>query len=253
MEWKEKWLLVTGEQYKNAIPKPVLSRWEHVGSAAQHIKQNLGQWEAIAIAIAVANTKSSEVGLIANQLLQLISLPLIVAHIHLVCAYDDSFFQKHFDYLKKRDSISKLHGFNARNMPLHAYIMYRDLKYISGHWRDMVEFKTFVDAFNLITEQPHTMQYLVHNFISLAIDRYTKHFNQWWTTNLPLAIAGKSLLATRLVCWFLEKSQPPLPSIHLPSKEHRTTLMWGNVFFLQSGRTLHNISTIIYLTPSDLH
>ena len=133
LEWKEKWLLVTGEQYKNAIPKPVLSRWEHVGSAAQHVKHNLEQWEDIAIAIAVANTKSSEVGLITNQLLQLISLPLIVAHIHLVCAYDDSFFQKHFDYLKKRDSISKLHGFNARNMPLHAYIMYRDLKHISEH------------------------------------------------------------------------------------------------------------------------
>ena len=68
------------------------------------------------------------------------------------------------------------------------------------------------------------MQYLVHNFISLAIDRYTKHFNKWWTTNLPLAIAGEPLLATRLVCWFLEKAPPPLPSTHLPSKEHRTTI-----------------------------
>ena len=118
----------------------------------------------------------------------------------------------------------------------------------------MVEFKTFVDAFNLITEQPHTMQCLVHNFMSLAIDRYTKHFNQWWTTNLPLAIAGKSLLATCLVCRFLEKSQPPLPSIHLPSKEHRTTIdVELMVDFLQSGRTLHNIATIIYLIPSNLH
>ena len=34
LEWKEKWLLVTGEQYKNVIPEPALSRWEHIGPAA---------------------------------------------------------------------------------------------------------------------------------------------------------------------------------------------------------------------------
>jgi len=129
--------------------------------AAQHIKEHLEEWQAIVLSITALNAKTSEVGLIAHQLAQLISLPLLIAHIRLVCAYGDSFFQPHFDYLKKKNLISNLHGFNARNMPLHSYIMHRGLAHFSEHWNDMAQFKTFVDVF----------------------------------ATIPLAIAGKPLLA----------------------------------------------------------
>ena len=138
--------------------------------AAQHTKEHLDQWQTIALAIAALNAKTSEVGLIAQQLVQLLSLPIVLSHIHLVCAYDDSFFQPHFNYLKKVDSRSKIHGFNVRNMPLHCYIMHQDLVHISEHWNDMAEFRTFVSVFGRIPSPPYSMQDLVSKFINLALD-----------------------------------------------------------------------------------
>jgi len=158
--------------------------------AAQHIQEHLEEWQSIALAITALNTKTSEVGLIAHQLAQLISLLLLVAHNHLVCTYDDSFFQPHFDYLKKKDLVSNLNSFDARNMPLYSYIMHRGLVYLSEHWNDMAQFKTFVGVF----------------------------------ATIPFAIAGEPLLATRIAYWFINKSAPPLPAVHLPLLEHRTKI-----------------------------
>lgn len=144
-----------------------------------------------------------------HRLAQLL-LPLLVAYVHLVCVYYDSFFQPHCRYLKKVDSCSNLHGFNARNMPLHSYIMHRDFINISEHWNDMLRFKPFIYAFTKITNPSYTIYNLVRTFTNLVLDKYKKCFNQWWNKNLPLDIAGEPILATRLVCWFMNKPAPPL-------------------------------------------
>ena len=99
-EWKEKWLLATCNVYNKAIPKPVLTRWEHVGIATQYINTHLTQWIDVMNVIVSTNAKTSEVGLIVTQLAQLLAYPMIIAHVYFVCAYNEYFFQKHFDWLK---------------------------------------------------------------------------------------------------------------------------------------------------------
>ena len=58
-------MLVTGEELKQSIIKPVLTRWEHVGMDDQHVNTYLQQWKDVASSISLLNTKSKETGIIS--------------------------------------------------------------------------------------------------------------------------------------------------------------------------------------------
>ena len=60
-------MLVTGNQYTKVIPKPVLTRWEHVGTAVQHIKTHAIEWKTVVDVAIGTNSKSRDIDLVTTQ------------------------------------------------------------------------------------------------------------------------------------------------------------------------------------------
>ena len=169
-EWKEKWEVSTGNKCTKQIAKPVLSRWEHVGEGAQHLKGNLPDWKKMAVSILKDEATGNERYLIAKDLADLLDENMIIAHLYLLCGYDDAFFSIHFNFLKSLDPTTGTPGFLSIHMALHLYVIHRDLLHLSVHWKESTYFKEFVRKYKEINNPPYTIDICMTHFFRLVIE-----------------------------------------------------------------------------------
>mgnify|MGYP006965230816 CR=1 FL=1 len=147
-EGEMKWEIANGAAPDKAISKAVLTRWWHVNTAAQHLKNNWQQWRIFATGCLNATTADTAPGKISSSILSLMEEPKIYCDLLFICGYSKAFFVPHMEWLQDHDAIAGDFGYRARDMPVRAYIIVRDLTKMSTEWENMAEFKEFVDAIN---------------------------------------------------------------------------------------------------------
>ena len=112
---------------------------------AQHVKANLLEWKTMAVYLIKDEKSGSEKNLIARDLADYLNKKMMLPHLLLLCAYDDAFFSKHFNFLKKKDSLTGVHGFLTIYLGLHSYVMHHNLLHLSLHWKESKFLKNLLE------------------------------------------------------------------------------------------------------------
>ena len=133
----------------------------------------------MAVALIKDEKFGSENSLIARDLTDYLDKKMMLPHLHLLCAYDNSFFSEHFNFLKQKESLTGVRGFLSIHSGLQSYVMHHNLLHLSLHWKESTIFKAFVRTYEMVQDPPYEIENLMTNFFRLAISRYEKHFNQW--------------------------------------------------------------------------
>jgi hypothetical protein len=139
-------------------------------------------------------------------------------------------WDRHFQWLQLAGDMSKRAGFRSVNMPLHSYIMRRDLLRLQATWRTMPEYQ---DYFDIIESMPEATQAekeirvvldkrFPKKFFEIALNTFDSNFDQWRQENLQLALGGDELPAQYLASWILGTPNPSDTSYE--SSAHDTTI-----------------------------
>ena len=100
-EFQQLWFYVNGSMLEERMKQPVLTRWEYIGMAAKHMLDRVEQWKKISQSIINSESTTSMKNKIASHLSSLLQEPFIIASMLFLIAYDKSFFDRHFQWLKK--------------------------------------------------------------------------------------------------------------------------------------------------------
>ena len=131
-----------------------------------------------------------------------------MASLLFIIAYDKTFFNMHFHWLKHVDPLAKANGFLSRHMAVHSFVMIRDLKELQQNWKINEEFVPFQSFVAQEIQDQNQIRLLLHSmpkvFFDVAIKSFHKHFDQWRSERLlPLAIAGDETPAKALADFFI--------------------------------------------------
>ena len=121
--WRDMWLLATGSSWTD-ISCPVLSRQEHVGDAAQHLKQNHDNWLGMSLYIIDTNNVGKTKCNIASYLNSYLNEDMLRAQLLFVCAFVTEYYDIHFQWHKHIDALSKRAGFLSVHCGVHYYVMH---------------------------------------------------------------------------------------------------------------------------------
>ena len=114
-EWSSLWKLLTGMTCTQ-LKAPVLSRWECVAEACEHIVKNKNRWIKVATHIIYQEKSDLARYTIASHLYSLLMEPMIILHIHFPHAYCQTWWLPHFLWNKHIDLRTKQLGFLAHHM-----------------------------------------------------------------------------------------------------------------------------------------
>ena len=205
------------------LTAPVLSRWECVGEACEHVIKNLQGWEKIVTHIMQAEKSDNTRNTIASHLYSLLREPMVISHIHFIHGFVKSWWGPNFSWHKTIDPRTRQHGFLARHMPLQYFVQHRDINILKENWAANPNFKKFVDTFP--QNDFYTKEVLASKFFAQVIDRHTKHFKQWKEKHIHLLLACEDPTPSRVMAaWLL--GIPPLQPLeqNFYSVTHRTTI-----------------------------
>ena len=219
--WAEIWLLSTGLKWVD-IKCPVLSRWEHVGEAAAHLKKNFMNWITVSLYIIDLNNVGTNKNDIASYLYSYLNKDMLYAQILFVNAYIVKYYYQHFQWLKHVDTKTKCAGFIAIYMAVHYFVMDRDLKALQQNWRTREAYNEFVSKYP--DNSPLQIDDFVSNFFQIAQARMTKHFEQWRTQYLPLCLGDDHPIAKYIANWLLGRNEQANIPLVYNSKKHRTNI-----------------------------
>ena len=219
--WREMWILATGTIWVD-IKCPVLSRWEHVGEASQHVEKYKNEWISMATYIIQMNNVGTNKNDIASYLYSYLKEDVLYSHLLFVNGFITGFFDKHLQWHKRICPKSKRAGFRAIDMAVNHYVMHRDLQDIKANWRT----KDFMAAF--VRTYPDNAEYkkenMVSDFFDIVEHRMKKHLTKWRTKHLPFALAGDALPAAYIANWLMGKSTPAWIPETYQSQIHNTTI-----------------------------
>jgi hypothetical protein len=252
------WESVNGQAPPNKISKAVLTRWWWVNVAAQHLKDNWDQWQALAQAALNNTTANTAAGKIASSILSLMSEEKIGCDLHFMVAFSKSYFVKHMTWLQCIDQRSGDFGYLSRHMPVRTYIIMRDLEKLVSSWEDdpcFAEFKALASTFtgNETTtpdedemrdngafragSKSFTYEGIkreVNLFFEDALSTARKHFTTIWTGPLiHFAIAGEKDTSVPFCKWLCDGTTQGLGTI--ASEVHQTTIDLDNMIEFFSG------------------
>ena len=204
-EWQLMWTTATGKKAGAKMPAPVLTRWEYVGAAITHLLERWEEWEKVVNGV-IQNEKTDTAGnQIASALYSLMNEPVLKAQLAFVDAYHKTFFDSHWMWLKHVDNETKEAAFLSVHMPVHAYVMQRDLKALARSWQgnnNYTRYKDFVSGLENKEEKQMMIQRFPSKFFDIAIAALTKHFDQWRQRDLlPLSLGGERETARVIAKW----------------------------------------------------
>ena len=233
--WKEMWLIATGTTWKD-ISCPVMSRWQHVGEGAQHIEKYRKEWLVMCQYICDLNNVGTVKNDISSYLYSYLNEDILIAYLHFVCAFVETFFDPHFNWHKHIDATSQRPGFLSVHSGIHFYVMDRDMQNLQENWKTIERFALFRSVYpNNITP---TIDSFVSDFFKLSKQRMHKHMNQWRTRNLPLVLGGDHKMAQYVAGWLLDQTNATNDNETYQSEKHNTEI---NV--QACGRFLTDLST----------
>lgn len=102
--WSDIWDITTETTWKG-MSCPVLSRWEHVGETANHIKDNYENWTIISQYIINKYNAGTNRNDIASYLNSYLKEGMLHAQLEFVCAFVNEIYDHHFQCQKHKDSI----------------------------------------------------------------------------------------------------------------------------------------------------
>ena len=188
--WRAIWQIATGSTWED-IKCPVLSRWEHVGEAVQHVVKYKEQWLLVAQYVIDMNNVESKNNDIASYLFSYLNEDILYAHVLFVRSYIDEFFNKHFQWHKQICSKSNRASFRAVDMGVNLFVMNRDLLDLKENWRNKVSMAPFIQLY------PDDAEYKIHDMVSdffhIVEHRMNKHLTQWKKRHLPFVLGGDIL------------------------------------------------------------
>ena len=174
--WREMWRLATTTTWKD-MKCPVLSRWEHVGEAAQHVVKYKEQWMLIAKYIIDMHNVGTNKNDIASYLYSYLKEDMLYAQLLFVNGYITGFFDKHLQWQKQICPKSNRAGFRAIDMGVNLYIMHRDLEDLKANWRLKDYMVPFVQIYP--TTALYKIDDMVSDFFKIVQHRMKKHLTQW--------------------------------------------------------------------------
>ena len=219
--WSEVWILGTGTKWVN-IKCPVLSRWEHVGEAAAHLKTNYKHWITVSQYIIDLKNVGTNKNDIASYLFSYLKEDMLYAQILFVDGYITEYYNSHFQWLKHVDTKTNCAGFIAIYMAIHYFVMDRDLKVLRRDWRTRGAFEECVSKYPSSAQLK--IDEFVDDFFDIATARMKKHFDQWRTQYLHLCLADDHPVAQYIANWLLGKQEASDVALEYTSKKHRTTI-----------------------------
>ena len=221
-KWEAIWRLIIGSACTQ-LASPVLSRWESVGEACEHIIKHYHDW--LKVVMHVISTEKSDTTryVIATHLYSLLRERMIISHIHLILAFVRSWWGPNFQWNKRNDPLTNQPGFLARHMAVRYYVQHRDLLDISSNWKTNEHFTKFIATFPQNDE--YTIEDLVSKYLTRVMERHTKHFTQWKDKYIHLTLACDDPVPRRLVAaWLLGNPPSEEPPLIYHSNFHRTTI-----------------------------
>ena len=161
---------------------------------------------------------------------------MLLAHLCFLNGYSTAWWMEHFEWQKYIDTRSRAAGFLARHMAVRYFIQSDDLQTLKNGWRANDNFNDYVRYFpqNNLT---YTADQLASDFFSRAQDRHIKHFEQWRSKYIYVALAGDAIPATMLANWFLQQNPPLIvPPNEYYSSSHKRTINTASLLsFLTTG------------------
>ena len=88
------WILATGSTWVD-IKYPVLSRWEHVGEAAQHVEKYNNKWIRMAAYVIQMSNVGMNKNNIASYLYSYLKQDVLYSQLLFVNGFITGFFNKH--------------------------------------------------------------------------------------------------------------------------------------------------------------
>ena len=148
--------------------------------------------------------------------------PMIIAHLHFLHAYCQTWWLPHFLWNKHIDPRTKQPGFLARHMAVRYYVQSRDLDDLMQNWSTNPFFKNFIDSFP--QNEEYAKEELAKKFFKRAKDRHDKHFRQWKQKYLHLMLLGEPFIARLGANWILGKATPQTLPTEFYSHTHKTNI-----------------------------
>ena len=232
-EWAKLWRQVATKKWEE-IKCPVMTRWEYVSQAADHLLKNKKEWLIMAKAIVSFEATNTAKHTIASYLCSLIQEPMLLSHVEFLHAYVSVWWDRHFQWLKHVDAETQTPGFLAVHMPLRYFLLTKELNDLAENWKEKKEFENFVREFP--QESDYTKEELAKLFFGRVKNRLHKHFSQWKDKCLFLMLGGEPQPATYLAHWLVGRGLPP-PASFESKKHHCTVDLHAMMAFLTKDKT----------------
>ena len=117
-EWLEIWQVLTGVNLVKQIKSPILTRWEYVGETCSHILEHKDNWMLVAKHIVNVQKSGSTRHTIASYLVSYLNEPMLIAHLHFIDGYIKSWWDPHFQWMKRVDKKTKTKILAPYHMPV---------------------------------------------------------------------------------------------------------------------------------------
>ena len=82
--------------------------------------------------------------IIAQEMSSLTKKDVIIACMHFLKGYHNTFFRIHLCWMKHVDTVTKNNGYLNLHMAVHLFVMYTKLKNITNKWMTMPEYAPFI-------------------------------------------------------------------------------------------------------------
>ena len=215
------WELATETTWKD-MKCPVLSRWEHVGEAIQHVVEYKRQWILVSQNIIKMNNVGTNKNDIASYIYSYLKEDVLFAQVLFVHGFYTGFFDKYLQWHKQICPKSNCAGFRAVDMGVNLYIMDRDLQELKTNWHTKEYMLPFIEQYPEMTE--YKKEDMVSDFLNIVEHRMKKHMSQWKQRHLPFVLGGDALPAAYFANWILNEPQPEWMPHTYQSDIHKTVI-----------------------------
>ena len=165
-----------------------------------HVQKYYDNWITVSQYIIDMNNVGISKNDIFSYLYSYLNKDMLYAQILFINIYIIDFYNKHFQWYKRNDEMTKRAGFIEIHMVEHYYIMSRNLSKLTNE-RKRESMSDF------ITRYQHNSSIMIDEFVvsffRLEKVRMDKHINQRWTQHLLFDIADDPYPESYLCNWML--------------------------------------------------
>ena len=170
---------------------------------ASRIDENYDLWINFLGTLWEGENSKSNVGKAVDTALGLVKNPEVRAQLSFLVAFGRTFWNKAFNWMRRKDSLTKLDGHSCHEVLIQVFCMESQLSHIADHWRDYPEFaqcKKFTDELdNSILDDSSCLSPRAStlNRYEIFFNEYRKCFNadsgfNRWKTKLTSFVLGSS-------------------------------------------------------------